>query len=387
VDSRRICFVGLENLPVLAPEFEQGRIGGAQVQQSLLAKALARRGFPVSMVVGDYGQSDGAVWSGVRTYKAYSAHEGIPVVRFLHPRWTKLWKALRRADADIYYVSCASTQVGQVAMWTARNGRRMIFRVASDADCDPATVLISFWRDRKLYEYGLRRAAAILTQSVKQRELMRRNYGLDSSVAASLVDAPECHLSFAERDVALLWVSNIQQLKRPELFLALAQRLNASTASMVGGAQPGAHALFRQIRARAAGVPNLAFRGPLPYRATNDLFDRARVFVNTSAVEGFPNTFLQAWIRGVPVVSFFDPDGVIRREGLGYATASLDEMAVAAQRLATDQQAWFEASERCRAYMARHYADDRILTPYISTIGRVAMGSGATSAPLGPEAS
>ena len=375
MNAIRICFVGLENLPVLAPEFEQARIGGAQVQQTLLAKALARRGFAVSMVVGDYGQSDGAVWSGVRTYKAYGAREGIPVVRFLHPRWTKLWQALRRADADVYYVSCASTQVGQVAMWAARNGRRMIFRVASEADCDPATVLISLWRDRRLYEYGLRRAAAILAQSVRQQELLRSNYHLDSSVAASLVDAPARQLSFADRDVSLLWVSNILQLKRPERFLALAQRLGACTASMVGGAQPGAHALFQQMREQAAGVPNVAFHGLVPYRATNDLFDRARVFVNTSAIEGFPNTFLQAWIRGVPVVSFFDPDGVIRSEGLGHATADLDEMAVAAQRLATDQQAWIEASGRCRAYMARHYAEERILAPYVSTIGRVAVGS------------
>src|SRR6516165_2653808 len=216
--TARLCFVGLDNLPVLAPEFGHHRIGGAQLQQSLLAKAFVRRGFEVSMVVGDYGQEDGAAWSGVRTFKAYRPHEGIPVVRFLHPRWTKLRAALRRANADIYYVSCASAQVGQVAMWAARNGRRMIFRVASDVDCDPKRLLIAYWRDRKLYEYGLRRAAAVLTQSVKQQELMHRNYGLESLVTASLMDAGEGELPFADRDVSLLWVSNIQQLKLPDVF-------------------------------------------------------------------------------------------------------------------------------------------------------------------------
>lgn len=377
----RICFVGLENLPVLAPEFEQHGIGGEQVQQSLLAKAFVRRGFPVSMVVGDYGQQDGAIWSGVQVYKAYSAREGIPVVRFVHPRWTKLAGALRRAAADVYYVSCAGAQVGQVAMWAARNGRRMIFRIASDADCDPEQLLISFWRDRRLYEYGLRRAASILAQSVRQQALMQSNYGLDSSVAYMLVDAPERELSLAERNIALLWVSNIQPLKRPDMFLQLARGLNACAASMVGGTQPGALELFEQIRARASGVGNLTFHGPRPYRATNNLFDRARVFVNTSETEGFPNTFLQAWIRGVPVISFFDPDNVIRREGLGHAVGNLEEMASAAQRLATDAQAWLETSARCRAYIARHYSEDQILAPYISTVGRVASGAPVTVAP------
>jgi glycosyltransferase involved in cell wall biosynthesis len=378
--SARICFVGLENLPLLAPEFEQHRIGGAQLQQTLLAKALARRGFAVSMVVGDYGQPDGAIWNGVRTYKAYSANEGIPLVRFVHPRWTKLCAALRRAAADVYYVSCAGAQVGQVAMWAARNGRRMIFRVASDADCDPRRLLISFWRDRKLYEYGLRRAGAILAQSVRQQELLRNNYGVDSSLTASLVDAPERVLPFAERNISLLWVSNIQQWKRPEMFLDLAQRLPGCSASMIGGAVPKTGNLYQRISACAARVGSLTFQGQLSYRATSQVFDRARVFVNTSEFEGFPNTFLQAWVRGIPVVSFFDPDGVIRREGLGHAVASLHEMARAAEALTTDSQAWLEVSARCQAYMARRYGEDQIIAPYLSTLGRIAVG------PMGPPA-
>jgi len=375
--TARICFVGLENLPVLAPEFGQHRIGGAQVQQSLLARALVRRGFPVSMVVGDYGQPDGAVWSGVHTYKAYSAHEGIPVLRFLHPRWTKLWRALRRADADVYYVSCASVQVGQVAMWAVRNGRRMIFRIASDVDCEPDRVMIAYWRDRRLYEYGLRRAAAILAQSARQQELMHTNYGLESSVAASLVEMPERELPLAARDISLLWISNIHPLKRPQMFLQLARRLASCSASMVGGAQPGAQDLYQRVCADAASIGNLTVHGQLPYAATNAVFDRARVFVNTSGFEGFPNTYLQAWIRGIPVVAFFDPDDVIRREGLGHAVASLDEMVQAAQHLATDSRAWLEASARCKAYMARRFGEEQMLAPYLSALSRVAVPAAA----------
>jgi glycosyltransferase involved in cell wall biosynthesis len=365
----RICFVGLTNLPVLAPEFEQHGIGGAELQQTLLAKALARRGHQVSMVVGDYGQQDGAVWSGVRTYKASRPQEGLPILRFVHPRWTKLIAALRRAAADVYYVSPAGVHVGQVALWASRNGRRMVLRIASDADCDPARLVISFWRDRKLYEYGLRRADAILAQSVNQQELLRRNYGLDSSVLSSLVDIPDSTLPLDERDISLLWVSNIQQLKRPEMFLELAQRLPTFPASMVGGAQPKTRHLFERVRIAASRISNVTFHGPLPYRATQRLFDRARVFVNTSEIEGFPNTFLQAWARGIPVVSFFDPDGVIQREGLGDAVASVEEMAAAVHRLAVDPQVWEEVSARCLAFTARRYGEDQTVTPYLEALG------------------
>lgn len=45
-----ICFVGIRNLPALAPEFGHLGTGGAELQQCLLAKALAARGLKVSMV-------------------------------------------------------------------------------------------------------------------------------------------------------------------------------------------------------------------------------------------------------------------------------------------------------------------------------------------------
>ena len=39
-------------------------------------------------------------------------------------------------------------------------------------------------------------------------------------------------------------------------------------------------------------VPNLTLCGRGPYHEIGDFYDRAKVFVNTSDVEGFPNSFL-----------------------------------------------------------------------------------------------
>ncbi len=64
------------------------------------------------------------------------------------------------------------------------------------------------------------------------------------------------------------------------------------------------------------------------------LFSRAKIFLNTSQIEGFPNTFLQAWVRSVPVVTFFDPDSLVKQRQLGRTAADFDDMVDAIQSLA-----------------------------------------------------
>jgi glycosyltransferase involved in cell wall biosynthesis len=364
----KICLLGLENLPVLAREYARHGVGGEQVQQTLLAQALARRGHQVSMVTADYGQADGASWHGVQVFKAYRPEAGIPVLRFVHPRWTGLWAALNRADAEVYYTSCAGMQVGLVALFCRIKRRGFVFRLAHDSDADPARLLIRYRRDVWLYEYGLRRADAALAQHGEQQRLLAQHYGLGSEVAEMFVEAPDKDLALEARDIPVLWVNNLRDFKRPDLLLALARRVPQHHFHMVGGEQQGHAELYASTRSEAAALANVSFHGRVPYHAVGDFYDRARVFVNTSDSEGFPNSYLQSWLRGVPVVAFFDPDGLIRREGLGYAVASIEEMQQAIEKLLTNHGEWKSMSDRCRRYMELHHGDEAVLGPYMRAL-------------------
>ena len=368
----KVCFVGLENLPVLAREYNRHGIGGEQVQQTLLAKALAARGYHVSMVVADYGQSDSAAWHGITTYKAYRADAGLPMLRFVYPRWAGTWAALMRADADVYYTSCAGMIVGLVGMFCRRHGRGLVHRLASDTDADPKKLRIRYTRDKKLYEYGLRKADIVLCQHAAQQRALMENFAVSSVVADMLVDPPARQLDPDQRDLEILWVSNLRDLKRPDLALQLARQMPARHIHMIGGPVPGFSDLYQRIESAARNVRNVTFYGRVPYHEMGDLYDRAKIFVNTSDVEGFPNSFLQSWCRGVPVVSFFDPNGLIKREGLGVSPNSIDDMASAVHRLLADQTEWRKTSQRCRNYMEQTHGDDVVLKPYITALNEAA---------------
>jgi glycosyltransferase involved in cell wall biosynthesis len=107
------------------------------------------------------------------------------------------------------------------------------------------------------------------------------------------------------------------------------------------------------------------------------------VFVNTSDIEGFPNSYLQSWIRGVPVVTLLDPDGVIEREGLGAAVSSPAEMRDGIRRLLDDPAAWKAASDRCCAFMARERGEDSVLAAYLKTFEDVMRSDAANAKMIG----
>jgi len=358
----RICFVNHDNYPVLNADYGGNYIGGESVQQVLIARALARRGHEVSTLVADLGQPDGEVIDGITVWKTFKPNSGLPVLRFLHPKLTSILAALRRADADIYYQSCAGMTTGVVAWHARRNNRKFVFRVAHDSDCVRGQQLIKYARDRRLYEYGLARADIIAAQSTKQATLLEQNYGLGSVEVPMAVEPPSDQQT--TRDIDVLWVNNLRAFKRPEVFLELAAALPELRMVMIGGPCPGDEPYYESIRRDAAALPNLTMTGFVPYHKVNDYYSRARIFVNTSDIEGFPNSYLQAWIRGTPVVAFFDPDGLIERRNLGLRVGSLEEMAAAVTRLVNDAGSWGVLSAGSRAYAMAEHHPERIAERY-----------------------
>ena len=371
-----VCLVGLMNLPVLAREYAHHGIGGMQVQQTLLGRQLVKRGFDVSMVVADLGQADGASWDGITTWRTFKPRAGLPVFRFIHPRWTGIWSALKRADADIYYVSGAGMLLGLVVMFAHRYGRRVVYRLASTSDCHPDTVCVKYWRDRKLYAYGLRHADLVLSQTQEQQRLMLKNYRRTSAVVPSLLDPPGRCESFGMRSVDVLWIGALRPLKRPKLLLELARRLPHVTFEIAGGPSPDAPALFDEVKREAQALPNVRFLGQVPFHDVGSLFERARLLVGTSEIEGVPNTYLQAWSHGTPVVAYLDPEHLIAHNGLGRAVHSAEEMAGAVSQLLDDPDSWSQVSTRCRDFAVTRTDENAHVQLYVDALRRLHSESG-----------
>ena len=107
---------------------------------------------------------------------------------------------------------------------------------------------------------------------------------------------------------------------------------------------------------RIAALPNLSYLGELPIEKVNQEIAQSDVFVNTSAGEGFPNTFVQAWLRGVPVVScFVDPDGCLSRAGAGIFAGDAKRLPALISELQADRPRLRALGAVAESYALEHH--------------------------------
>ena len=364
-DARpHICFLAPTTWPILSRDREIRVVGGAEVQQSMIAPALARKGYRVSMICYDYGQPDRVEVGGVTIYNMHKPHEGIPVLRYVHPRLTSLWRALTRADADVYYQRTAAAYTGILAAFCRRHGRRSVYSGASDVDFIPGREDIRFARDRLIFRWGLRNVDRIIAQNPAQQASLKENYGRES------VLIPSCYVppagAHADRAGYVLWVATIRPSKRPEMLLEIARRMPNQRFVVVGGPDPAPKEVryYEAIREAARALPNIDLVGFVPYADADRYFDGARLVLNTSLYEGFPNTFLQAWARGIPTVAFVDTGS--RRDGqpVYEIVKDIPEATWKLERLMRDDILWREASQRSAAHFRDHHSLDAVIGMY-----------------------
>jgi glycosyltransferase involved in cell wall biosynthesis len=377
---QKICILSPDDYAMLSGEPSFGPIGGEAVQHLLLARAWRDLGLEVSIIVRQHGQPSVTEVEGIRVVAACRSGGGIPGIRFLQ-KILSIVRAMKAIDADVYYQSPSGVLTGVVAWFAKRHGKCSIVRIASDLSCIRGMQLMRGRGERAMYEYGLRNASLVAAQTQHQQELLQRNYGLESAVVNMLVEIPQRDQE-RERDIDVLWVGNLRPVKRPELLFELARRLPQFKFAMVGAPLPHQQDYFDRISNEARTLPNVSMLGSVRYADVGTLFERAKIHVNTSSAEGFPNTFLQAWARRVPVVSFFDPDGLIKRRDLGRGCSDLGEMANAVEALLGDPTRRSDIGERARAFVAQEFSSQRVAAAYLKLAASAMVVDGRSEAEL-----
>lgn len=341
-----------------------GHIGGIERQTAMLAKFLANSGHRVSFITWDEGHEDIQQVSGVEILRICAKKAGLPGLRFFVPRWSSLRKRLKQAEADLYYQNGAEYVTGQVAHFCRQSNRRFVFTAASDVDCQPQLPSLTTIRERVLYRYGLRNADCRIVQTVSQQSSMYKGFGLDSVVLPMpcAINVGQIVRESTGNPVAL-WVGRIVPTKRLEWFLDIAEAIPNVIFRIIGGSDDDPNYADNLI-ARAKTIQNVEYLGSIPFDDVRQQYSNAQLLVCTSSLEGFPNTFLEAWANGIPVITSFDPDNLVAKRELGTSANDVAGLVAAISQFTQDAQLLEKTSIRCIRYFEQTHSRETALARF-----------------------
>jgi len=336
------------------------QVGGAELQLSEIARELHKRGWQITFALGDYGQTlPSRSPEGIRVVGMKARTLSLPILRFVVGTLPKTWRLVSRVDANIYLQMGVGWQNGLIAWVARRRGQKFVLWMASRTDplCDDPKHSRLSVHERCMARYGLKNADVVVAQTIEQQQLLWEHHGRSSVLVRSIWHVAEGYDPPA-RPWNVLWAARVLALKRPNLFLDVAQALPSIRFVMAGVPAEGNQGLYDEVKARAESMPNVDFLGFVPFREIDKYYAQAAAYLCTSTIEGFPNTFLQAWSHGRPVVSTFDPDEVICQHNLGFHCQGIDEL-VSAVRTACENSS--DYAERVRTYLHKYHSPDVII--------------------------
>jgi glycosyltransferase involved in cell wall biosynthesis len=384
--NKCVAFVCLRSYPLFNAR-AQGAVGGMETRSALFARGMAsRKNWAVEFVVGNYRQPLVESIDGVRFHvyrpivhpietnvaPRFAKHKWRPVIHLnrsdLHFLWqlpaflairmapryliNRFW---RQVSPDVVCCFGNNSLTAEVIADCYRSNIRTVLCVASDDDLSAAYTP----SDNRLNDYGTPRwkawyaiehADRIFVQTERQRALLRENFGREGHLVRNPVDvSASTREDWPARSTRefVLWIGRSDTFhKRPLLMLDLARACpEIQFVMIVNKTHPGVYEKLQRERPE-----NVAIIERVPHHEIWDFYRRARVFVSTSVYEGFPNTFLQAAVSGVPVASLsVDPEGMLAGHDCGMYAADNP------QQLASSVRALWADDALAEAYAGRFF--------------------------------
>lgn len=339
-------------------------VGGAERQQWLLARALAAAGWQVTV--------------GVKQPLDCKKRVRIEGVEFIgigpkHFLWA-WYRFLISEQPDWWYWRCASHLLG-LAVLIAKFARvRMIFAVGFDSDVDFRHALFQRPRWWPLYAGGLAWTNRIFVQNDKQLLNLPRRWRTKTLKVPSITPETRAVIPHTERADYVAWVAMLRRFKRPDLLIEIARKAPDIRFVVCGGATTftAAPGYGEQIAHALNTLPNVEYRGQVSSNEALQAISEAALFVSTSDEEGFPNTFLQAWSAGTPVVSLtIDPDNLIESHALGKVSHTIDQAINDIRDLMSSPHDREAIASRARRCVANNHSPSAVVKIFESAVGGI----------------
>lgn len=311
--KKKICFFSPSSYEIF---FDTQKVshGGAEVQMCLLAKEISKNeDFTVQFIVGDYNQKKTFVSENIIFRKAFNLSQN-EIFFGKIKKAIKLFFILSKLKPDTIITTTSNSIAGLVAFYAKIFGKKHIHRTSHTFEVSGEWIAENGIAG-KIYKYGLENASAVVTQNQEHKNLLKQNHNIDAVLLKNSFDLS------SKKNVEkkhILWVGRFEKWKNPQLCIKLAQLLPNLNFVMICPFEGNDFKAWQALQKQANNLPNITFKAKVHYTKIQKYFDEAKIFVNTSDYEGFPNTFLQSAFGETPIVSLtVNPDNFLTKHNCG----------------------------------------------------------------------
>lgn len=292
-------------------------------------------------------------------------------------RWillkNEVFKHLNEIKPDGIYTRTYSSWSGFATKYAVKNNIPHIWAVASDTDLPKIAHKASLLKPRdiiakRLMNFTVHNCSYVILQNSEQLKKLKELYQRDGILitqSSKKIDDVSL-LNKTDKVLDVIWVANLKTIKQPELYLDIVKtyandsRINFT---MVGRSSNYYKEKIKELNS----ISNFKFLGELKNEEVNALLLKTHILINTSLAEGFSNTFVQAWLRKVVVVSMnSNPNGTLTEQNIGFVENNLDKIITRVGLLMENKKDLMIMADKAYYYALEHHDIDRNLNKIIA---------------------
>lgn len=364
----RIAFFTFNAYEMLTGGHDSDAVGGAQLQQILIAEELADRGHKVFFIEYDTARKSEEKINGIQVITKPRPSGSAPIRAFDAIKGTM--KILREIELDVCYRRVLNFELLPISFYTSFSDCRFVYGISHDDELTDKPHLFSQGIKstnsyKRLNQFALSTADAVIAQNSHQYDLAVEQLNTE------VYNIPNCYkvrsvqpIDWEYDSPVVFWAARFQPWKQPEVVASLAEALPSVTFVMAGA--PGDEKTYNKLEQSTKSLENVHLIGYIPLEQIDRYFSAADIFLNTSSKEGFPNTFLQAWAQGTPVASLqVDPNNIISEEEIGIiADGSTKKLEKRLKELTQDKQKLEKLGRANKEYLKSNHTVDTITSRY-----------------------
>ncbi|KAB1196261.1 MULTISPECIES: glycosyltransferase family 4 protein [Haloferax] len=360
----KICILSPKIHNFLSTGFESGA-GGAERQQYLIAKMLRERGHEVALVTRNFNDGERKT-----TIDGFEVWKTIPDVRGVSgaPKKTAaVWKTIYECEPDSVFVRGNDFLCVLASTFCRLFNYTFVYSVSNDADIEPQHLERFSPLYRTIFVESIRSADNVIAQTPHQRSVLNDEHGIESTIITNGYSlSPDSEIVPAEEREYVLWVGRLdKKQKRPMRFIELSKAIPNESFVLIGPPDDDDPEYAKEIEKMAQQVENLDFEGFVKPGEIDQYFKRAKALVNTSDFEGLPNTFLEAWRFGTPVISLkYAFDGRIEEHNLGRHSGSMKRLKEDVKEIAGDVDTREKMCRDTRRYIQQNHTLESVVDAY-----------------------